>query len=232
MNKRGIQNKKGELTTKQLVTLIILIASFIIILFLIFRLNLGQTTDEEICRNSVVLKGQSQLVSGPLDCKTDYVTISTEKEEEVMKIIADEMASCWYMFGEGEVDYGKGLLATNVRCAICSVIEFDEKTRGKFPQISYSRFYNYLKDTKKDESLTYLQYLYGVDSVSGVADGTYFNFNLANSIDTTKKQSILTGVDMNPEILFIGNDDRYLNTFIVQTGQTSQTKCNEFITKA
>lgn len=227
-----IKNKVGELTTKQLVTMIILIASFIIILFLIFRLNLGQTTDEEICRNSVVLKGQSSLVSGPIDCKTNYVTISTEKKEEIMKALADKMASCWYMFGEGKIDYGQGLLATDVQCAICSIIEFDEKVGEKVPQISYSEFYNYLKDTKKDESLTYLQYLYGVNSVSDITDGEYFGFNPANSIDTTEKQSILTGVDMNREILSIGNDDRYLNTFIIQTAGTGQTKCNKFITKA
>ena len=52
-------NKKGELTTHQLVGLIILIVSFAVILFLLFRLNLGETTNKEICHNSVIMKGKS-----------------------------------------------------------------------------------------------------------------------------------------------------------------------------
>ena len=69
-------NKKGELTTTQLVTIIVLIASFAIILILLFRLNLGETTDSEICRNSVVLKGRTEGFAGTLDCKTQYICIS------------------------------------------------------------------------------------------------------------------------------------------------------------
>ena len=49
-------NTRAELTTQQIVGLIILIISFVIILYFIFALNLGETTDKEICHNSVALR--------------------------------------------------------------------------------------------------------------------------------------------------------------------------------
>ena len=70
------KNHKGELTTQQIVTLIILVVSFAVILFLIFRLNLGETTQKEICHNSVLMKAKSLPGTGYLDCKTNYVCIS------------------------------------------------------------------------------------------------------------------------------------------------------------
>ncbi|MEK6847733.1 MAG: hypothetical protein AABX50_01250 [Nanoarchaeota archaeon] len=230
-----IKNKKGELTTKQLVTLIVLIASFIIILFLIFRLNLGQTTDEEICRNSVVLKGQPQFISGPLDCKIAYVTISTEKKEEIMKTLADEMASCWYMFGEGKIDYGsggvRGAIDTQVDYAICSIIEFDDNVGEKIPQVSYQEFYNFLNIEKKDETQTYLKYLYGIDSLSSLAPQSQIKISLStDKIFTNQKYSVITGIDNNqlPE----GNE--ILKVYIIPTAETISRLVvdRQFITKA
>ena len=141
-------------------------------MFLLFRLDLGQTTNKEICHNSVLLKAQSKI-GGTLDCRTNYVCISGEKdcegfssdytieisgnsEEEIrnatMKAIADEMADCWWMFGEGKVDYvRKGVLNENY-CSICSVIHFDEKLKEKINDINYDEFYDYLSQTKKGSS--------------------------------------------------------------------------------
>lgn len=244
------RQKRGELTTKQLVTIIILIVSFIIVLALLFRLNLGETTDKEICRNSVALRGQNKLISGPLDCRTNYLCVSgggdcdgissTQKtgvdpnsKNEVMKAIADEMSSCWFQFGEGKINYGAGLASKAVHCGICSIVEFDEKTRENFPTITYNEFYEFLQTNAKEGSQSYMNYLYGVNSVNNVADKEYFNVDLDKGfIDTSQKQSILTGIDMNLKFLFLGNDDRILNTFIIPTSKTSQTSCKEFITKA
>jgi hypothetical protein len=243
------KNKIGEMTTQQLVMLIVLIVSFVIILFLIFRLNLGGTTDAEICHNSVVLKGQSDLTSGPLDCKTDYICISgggdcsefsssaqikidAENKTQIMEAIADEMANCWYMFGEGKIDYGSGFLSKSVSCGICSIISFDNNIQDKTKEISYAEFYDYLKNTKKDSSQTYLYYLYKVNDLQDIGDKEYFGFDMGEKIETSQKYSLITGVDMNVKVLFVGNEDKYLNTFIIPTSQTSQTSCDEFVTKA
>jgi len=250
-----VKNRKGELTTKQLVTIIILIVSFIIILFLIFRLNLGETSNKEICHNSVILKGRTEGLIGSLDCRTNYLCISGGKDckgisatstikidmskssekikNEIMKALVDEMADCWWMFGEGKINYGGGFLNTKVYYAICSRIVFDEKIQEKIPTITYREFYDYLAITKKTNTQTYLQYLYATNIAENLNDGGYFKFNLADSIDTSQGYSVITGIDMNLKILFIGNDDKVLNTFIIPTAETGSrlVENREFVTK-
>jgi hypothetical protein len=151
---------RGEITTKQLVSIIILIVSFVVILFLIMRLDLGETSVKEICHNSVVLKAKNPaggLTGGDFDCKTSYVCISggedcedfvydvklkvdVEKKNEILKILAEEMADCWWMFGEGELNLG-GASRKN-QCAICSQIKFDKKLQEK--EITYGDLREYL----------------------------------------------------------------------------------------
>ncbi len=209
-------NRKGELTTQQLVTLIILIVSFGIILFLIFNLGLGETTNKEICHNSVLLKSKS-VIGGELDCKTNYVCISgggdcegfnedytikidmepkpTEEKtkevlikEDIMKAIAEEMADCWWMFGEGKVDYVGGIKAIdNNVCSLCSVVAIDKNIN--IDKIPYTAFYNYLKTTKKDKYQTYLNYLFEVNEVVDTQ-----NFLGAHYFEPGKKYSVITGL--------------------------------------
>lgn len=136
-----MKNKRGELTTKQLVTIIILVVSFTVILILLFRLNLGEVSNKEICHNSVLMKAQSTLGSGPLDCKTNYVCISgggdckgfnedykleAKTEKEIKNIIKNETADCEWMFSDGEF----GWLDGKNHCAICSIIKFNSDTKN------------------------------------------------------------------------------------------------------
>lgn len=245
MIKKLFGQSKGELTTKQLVTIIILIVSFIIILFLIFRLNLGGTTDKEICHNSVVLKGQSQVIAGPIDCRTSYVCISgggecsdltkvskvsvnPNNKSQVMKAIADEMASCWWQFGEGKINYGTPQ-GTSIKYALCSIIEFDSKIQEKTKEISYSEFYNYLKTIQKEGSQSYLNYLYGVNDLNSLIIQSQFTVNVGqDKIITNQRYSIITGIDDN----LSPSPDEFLKVYIIPTSETSsRLKEGEFITK-
>jgi hypothetical protein len=199
------KNRRAELTTKQLVMIIILIVSFIIVLFLLFRLNLGETTTKEVCHNSVLLKHQTKVFSGSLNCRTNYLCISggedcegipttstikvdpskEETKNETMKALADEMSDCWWMFGEGKIDYVGEKFSGNTACALCSVIEFDETIEGS---VSYLEFFNYLKTTPKSSSQTYLQYLYGVSSFD--EGNSYYQ----NELDFSKQYVLVTGM--------------------------------------
>ena len=221
--------RKGELTTQQLVTLIILIVSFGIILFLIFNLGLGETTNKEICHNSVLLKSKS-VVGGELDCKTNYICISgggkcegfnedytikidmnpkakskEEKNEKIknqtMKAIADEMTDCWWMFGEGKIDYVglsiEKVIIGKMNCALCSIISFDKKIQefGKENEnkFTYENFYdNFLRETKKDKSNTYLSYLYNVHNFEDVT--AMIKINKDEFFEFEDQYSILTGI--------------------------------------
>jgi len=201
--------KKGELTTKQLVTLIVLIASFIIILFLFFQLNLGSTSNKEICHNSVVLKAKTASLAGNLDCRTEYVCVSGGGECEdltetltrdvdasnkttIMNALAEELADCWWMFGEGEVEYVDRGAFNDVACSICSIVGFDEDLKESV-SITYREFYDHLRTKSKTQSQTYLQYLYGtntLDDLEVIPVEGYLN----NTIDFEKEYFVLTGV--------------------------------------
>ncbi len=242
--------KKGELTTKTLITIIVLIASFVIILFLLFRLDLGATTDKEICHNSVVLKSKAKGFVGALDCKTNYVCISgggkceninpTETikislkgedeiiKQKIMKVIADEMADCWWMFGEGELNY-LGTDFEGYHCAICSIVKFDEEVYTKFSEINYAEFYYYLSETEKSNTQSYLKYLYNVFDVSSVE-----NLNKKIDIDngkisTQEKFAVVTGMNPNWPVA----DGKIFPYFVKSDEVTDKTECSVFdITRA
>ena len=172
--------KKGELTTQQIIMLVVTIVSFTVILFFLFRLNLGETTDDELCHNSVVTRGSAIVPSDaiPLNCHRKYICITESGGEclgltnpervevgslnEVYETLADEMANCWWMFGEGRVNYvGDGLTKDNY-CSICSQIYFDESLESIIGEkISKDDLYDYLNKSKIDDSNNYLQYLFG-----------------------------------------------------------------------
>lgn len=237
-------NKKGELTTHQLVGLIILIVSFAVILFLLFRLNLGETTNKEICHNSVIMKGKditSKFSSSQLDCKTSYLCITgggeceginpsetkkidLDKEnsrEEIMKIIADEMVDCWWMFGEGKIDYVGSSVFDKKSCALCSIIAFDKKI-SEIEDITSREIYE-LTNFKIEDSY------------------------LENTIDFNNQYSILTGINNEGffwEVIKFVNPLPYLIVksgdgekgvifpIILEKTKVNDLECGEFITKA
>lgn len=202
--------KRGELTTKQIVALIILIVSFAVILYFIFALDLGQTTDEEICRNSVVLRSNAVLPGGSvsLDCKQRYVCITgdgsceqmtnpkkieVESEEEVYLALAEEMRACWWMFGEGTLNYVGDDFTHNNYCSICAQIAFDDSLRAieafSVGVLDKDRLYDFLtENTIQGSDETYSEYIFDVESFDSLRasiseehgkGGTFGEVNLA-----------------------------------------------------
>jgi len=183
------KEKRGELTTQQIVILIILIVSFVIILFLLFRLNLGKTTQEDVCHNSVVTRGAGVLPgeSIPLNCKTEYICLSKDGScegmtspqiikvrtvKEVYSALAEKMADCWWMFGEGKLNYVGKTFNEQLYCSLCSIVSFDNSL-DMFDnrEVSQEEFYNYLAETKMSENdITYLDYLYGLKNAQAIKE--------------------------------------------------------------
>ncbi len=199
--------KKGELTTQQIVVLIVLVASFAIILFFIFRLNLGQETDKEICHNSVIMRGKSILPSDtiPLKCKRQYVCISEDgsceslTKPEVIKVktkkevygaLANQLAECWWMFGEGKINYvGKDILP-KIYCSICSQIAFDDSVKEEIFNgkdfFDKKNLYEYMEETERSDGKTYSSYL-------GIGKFSKFKGNFGN-ISLDEYYYSLTGI--------------------------------------
>jgi len=241
--------KQGEMTTAQIVTLVILIASFLVVCYFIFVLNLWAEGDKEICHNSVILKAKGEGFIGEVECKTSYACISGEgecedfkstekvkvkgddyqKRQMVIEAIAEKLSDCWWMFGEGKISWGSPG-ATSIQCAVCYVIKFDSDVQNVVSEISYAELYDYLESSPKDNVQTYLHYLYGVNSVDEIKVPEQFKVNLTQDIISTgEKYSIITGVDDN---LF--THDRLLEVFLIPTSETSQRlKCSGgYITRA
>jgi hypothetical protein len=179
-----IKRKKGEMTTEQIVLIIILIVSFVIILFFLLRLNLGKTSDAETCHNSVATRAAGVLPkeSIPLNCKTRYICISKDgscetmnnaqiekakTKEEVYSILANQMADCWWMFGEGELNYVEKDLTRDLYCSICATVSFDNSINFfDNDEIDKKEFYSYLSKTNISEGQSYLTYLNGISTAS------------------------------------------------------------------
>lgn len=182
-------NKKGELATQHIVILIVMIVSFAIILFFLARLNLSEETEKEICHNSVVARGSSVLPeeSIPLKCQRSYVCITADNtceqmtnpdkkkvktQDGVYEVLAEEMADCWWMFGEGKINYVGADLIPELYCSICAQIAFDDSLQEEIftdGKIEEEEFYEYLSENNvlgKDE--TYLEYLYETKNLASI----------------------------------------------------------------
>lgn len=207
--------RRGELTTQQIVLLIILIISFVVILFLLWKMNLGEETKKDICHNSVVLISKGKGLVGQLDCKTNYICISgggeceefsydskikinmnsNNPEKEIIDAIQKEISDCWWMFGEGKIDYTGVIEYNDYRCAICDTIKFDKTIQEKYTQIQFDN-----------------------------------QLNTENNllISTSEKYSIITGINKEA-----GEDD-YIEPLVVKTDEMDlmNPKCDKFVSKA
>jgi hypothetical protein len=228
------KNRKGDVSSKALIGIIFLIISFAIILFFLFRLNLGKETEQEVCHNSVITKssviGASNLLKDtiPLNCRTQTICITQDgtcekltspeikkvkDKNEVYNVLATQLTNCWWMFGEGKVDYvGKELLTNNVYCSLCSQIAFDDSVdtfdTEEFPrQMDKLEFYQYLSQTKMPESdNTYWDYLYLVGSPEGALDFIKLNSTNPNqrlgTINLDKISYIVMGITSKTSSLY------------------------------
>lgn len=167
MNKRGI-------TIQSMVIGIIILVIVAAILFFFFRaLPYKETIDTEACRQSVLLRSQSiaglqpgQVLGIPLNCKTRDIKITSANEEFIKREIANQMYDCWWMLGEGKLDfftenvwqsYGVPEVGkAKASCIICSTIHFDNNVKAKIKSIDMT---SYLINTNiPTKNLTYFDY--------------------------------------------------------------------------
>lgn len=242
--------KKGELTTTQIVMIIILIVSFIVIIYFFYRLDLGSTSNSEICHNSVLLSSKSAGISGGLQCKTDYVcisgggkcanlnptitiTVDASNESQIMNAIATQAVNCWYNFGEGKLNYGsKGIFGSS-GCALCSVVEFDNTILNKNYDDTYAQFYEYLSTTDKDSTQTYLYYLYRTYDLNNLLNQyPILKYNENNKIISSSQYSISTGYNTGLAWGIFGGNGVMPVSYVTTDQLSSELKCSNFVTQA
>lgn len=162
-------NKKAEGDYKWIIVGFILVAIVAVIILLFIKnwdFAKSDSINKEICHNSVLTRNNA-ITKGtsftpeifPLKCKTSKIEIKTADEKEIQKTIANAMYDCWWMLGEGEMDFmpSSGLFKPeSAECVICSIIEFDEKVKEKNLQLDLT---DYLENTKiPQKDITYSAY--------------------------------------------------------------------------
>jgi hypothetical protein len=244
-----INNKRGDKSITALITWIVIIISVFVILLFYFRLNLGKTTAQEVCHNSVVTRasliGVTDLAKNayPLNCKTQYVCITkdgtceemtsptiekVQTKEEVYNVLANQLQECWWMFGEGKVDYvGKEILANNLYCSICSQVVFDDSVdmftqtayvddpnskQGdtipvKYRTVNKLEFYQYLENNNlSDGGTSYWNYLYGSttpEEIEATLHQTDSNYGFG-TIDLDSRYYVMMGIVSKTSPLIVG----------------------------
>ncbi len=216
------KTRLGELTSQQIVMLIILIVSFIIILIFFFLLDFGEISNKELCHNSVIMRSSSPLPADnlPLDCRTSYVCVTqdgscekmtgpeieeVETKEEVYNALAKQLASCWWMFGEGKLNYVGDDLRPALYCSICSQLAFDDSVNEIFPDgMDKKELYDYMAIQKMpDKDYSYLEYLVGTQEVSQLGGGPNQGSNFG-PMDFDKRYYIMMGIASNFDFVQAG----------------------------
>lgn len=225
------KNRKGEMSTEMIVTLIILIVSFIIVLYFIFILNPTKTSDDEVCHNAVLTRAAGVLPKEtvPMNCKTSYVCLSKDgtceemTNPEIIKVntandvynaLANQMADCWWMFGEGKLNYIGDKYSSDLYCSICSQIAFDNSMDNLFainpspvarasagiPEtysnslINKENFYDYLSNNNvSGKDISYLNYFLGLQNSKQISDVLQNNNSNYGYIDIKKQYLLVMG---------------------------------------
>lgn len=193
--KIGKFGKKGELTSGQLVSIIILIISFVVIMIFFFVINPKHQVTSESCRNSVLLRSSTSAIGNnvKLDCATQNTCISAgsacdnyqgDKDVQVLKAtdkteeldqLSELIYNCWWMTGEGKVDYAPSSygFGSDNYCNICNRVKFDQsiRTNKELNQISVRDLYQYMANKQApDGQQSYLHFLFQTNSLDAARD--------------------------------------------------------------
>lgn len=155
--------KSGVTAVQTLASIIIVLIGAGIILYFLAYLPYKEEISKQACHQSVILRSKSiaGLKPGqalvPLNCKTEEIVIKTTDEERIKKEIANAMYDCWWMLGEGKLNFFSRGWTKDVYCVICSRIKFDEKVQEKIKKIN--DLDSYLQNTKiPKHNITYAEY--------------------------------------------------------------------------
>lgn len=191
-------NKKG-IERKYLVLFFIAIISLVIILYVIVYMKNSQNFSKEACHEAVIYRGtiyevaehgtleygkalEQEAVSAiHLKCQTEDVLIDTSSKEEIKRKMADEMAACWAMLGEGKVNFfGRGWNDES-RCVVCSKISFSGSAKNSE---NIDNFLEYLAGTNMpDKDITYADFFMGNKEHVALKKDT----SLSTSLQETEK---------------------------------------------
>jgi hypothetical protein len=147
--------KKGEITSTQIIALILAIIGFAVVLILLWSLEFQNYSDEEVCRLSVLSRAtvpESAKGIVPLKCTTGKICITdgkgkcseeflNEKNVQIVKIpennpteaarilektVVESQYYCWEMMGEGKLNLFTGAANSDGWNILASSLDWKE----------------------------------------------------------------------------------------------------------
>lgn len=207
-----VRYKKAFWALEVIAKIIIILASFFILTAFMYKLfsALQEESIEQACRASVVTKMnlhdkiENNLIADavldenffPINCKTQDIVVPTDelarratdeqKKEHLMQQFADDMASCWWMFGNGMFENVLESPTKNAQnCHVCYSIYIKPMldTEGKPLTFSAIEFKDYLETHAYTPGL-----LEGGDSLVGSIDTIDFQDQTVTASSRTSRQ--------------------------------------------
>jgi len=169
--------KRGAYKHHIIISLILGLMVLGLVFGLIFPELLEAGVDWEVCRQSIYLRNSmpNYIVIDqakdllPLKCKAEVIEVDYKDIDRAEKEIADTMAACWHLFGEGRYSIfppTRGVFPESY-CVPCARIHFDEDVkdfyRWQTPEGYREDFYvlSYLAETEYENTgKTYSDYFW------------------------------------------------------------------------
>jgi hypothetical protein len=190
----ALLNKRGDINIIVFAILVLLAGGILLAIFPALFNDVAHTMDRTKCETQVNLHSVEIFegkLPGELDqCETNSFEVNEDDEEEIKKILADEMYYCWDQFGEGRKDFISEWRTTGRWCFICSRIDYDSRVQSDFPTID--NFDLYLRDNEfpyftQNKSVSFYNYFY--------EDGNMPDLDKEFKIDTGKSSYVVFFAD-------------------------------------
>ena len=179
-----IKSKKGMTMQFMVTKLILPIIAFILISFFVAEVfaKAGPKEEEIICHESIDMRARTvinvngalvggKIKAGPVICKTIVKKITGDRES-LLEEVADSMARCWWMFGEGryeellhegDLTFLPGIFGmdnSDNKCFNCYtlLVDQDEIEGGPIGPTEIMEYMNN-KNYPKFANVTYLDYI-------------------------------------------------------------------------
>jgi len=188
--KRGkMKNKKGDLTSKEIVALVMVALAVVIFVIFYSFYPWGETINKETCHQSIIMR--STFNAGPfepgrelipLKCQTDKICLTADgdctefggvdklektkievsRERDILEAFANALYDCNSMLGEGNLNFMPHHFWSTKYGLMCARIAFHGNVLKAGEEITYKELYEYMLIKKTPDDKSYLEYLYGI----------------------------------------------------------------------
>jgi hypothetical protein len=183
--------KMASLTIKKVGYLMIAAVVLFVSVYYItdYYFTADRLADHQTCKTSVLAHANMKMLyadfSEAIKCPTRDIDIKTKDKDEIMFSLAEEMAQCWNVYGQGKLElFDLEPNFDTTYCGICSHVRFDTDK-----DIELVEFMEYLADKEYRGETSYLEFL-SAETTSNMPDFDQYGEEITPVIDTTEDYGV------------------------------------------